>query len=227
MERVTVFRSYRDSARVLAKGSPEIALEYIMAILDFGLDEIEPEFASDAAEAAFILTRPTLKNSRAKAEAGAVGGRNGSRQGGGGQDKEEQITPKPCEDAQPTNVQRANYDEVVRLYHEICASYPRVKKLTDARKKAISARLKEYSMEEISECFRQAESSAFLKGANDRNWHADFDWIMKSASMAKIIEGKYGDKKNAQQKTIEFSVAESVRSQRQTAAFLEELRCGK
>jgi hypothetical protein len=36
-----------------------------------------------------------------------------------------------------------------------------------------------------------AEESDFLKGANDRNWVADFDWIMNDTNMAKILDGKY------------------------------------
>ena len=39
--------------------------------------------------------------------------------------------------------------------------------------------------------FEKAEQSNFLKGANNRNWKADFDWIMSDRNMAKILEGKY------------------------------------
>ena len=33
-----------------------------------------------------------------------------------------------------------------------------------------------------------------MKGENDRNWRADFDWIMKPTNMCKVLEGKYDDK---------------------------------
>ena len=32
-----------------------------------------------------------------------------------------------------------------------------------------------------------------LKGRNDRNWTADFNWLMNSGNMAKVLEGKYTD----------------------------------
>jgi len=39
-----------------------------------------------------------------------------------------------------------------------------------------------------------AEASQFLKGKNQRNWTADFNWLMNSENMAKVLEGKYADK---------------------------------
>ncbi|RGB63579.1 MULTISPECIES: hypothetical protein [unclassified Amedibacterium] len=41
-----------------------------------------------------------------------------------------------------------------------------------------------------------AEQSDFLKGANNRNWSANFDWIMKDTNMAKILDGNYINKKS-------------------------------
>lgn len=83
---------------------------------------------------------------------------------------------------------------VVSLFNEICISYPKVKKISDDRKKAVRARLKTYTLEEIEQAFRLAEQSDFMKGANDRNWIADFDWIMKDRNIAKVLEGKYNNR---------------------------------
>jgi hypothetical protein len=33
-----------------------------------------------------------------------------------------------------------------------------------------------------------------MKGANDRDWCADFDWIHAADQLSKILEGKYDDK---------------------------------
>jgi hypothetical protein len=74
-------------------------------------------------------------------------------------------------------------------------SFPKVTKLSEARKKVIKARLKTYSEDEIEETFVLAEQSDFLKGKNDRNWNADFDWLMKDSNMAKVLDGKYAPKK--------------------------------
>jgi hypothetical protein len=42
-----------------------------------------------------------------------------------------------------------------------------------------------------------AEASSFLKGSNDRNWTATFDWLIKDANMPKVLEGNYDDKAKA------------------------------
>ena len=90
--------------------------------------------------------------------------------------------------------EKIDCQQVVDLYHSICKSFPSVRSLSDARKKAIKARLKTYSIEELREVFEKAESSSFLKGSNDRNWSANFDWLMADKNIAKVLEGNYADK---------------------------------
>lgn len=84
--------------------------------------------------------------------------------------------------------------QVVALFHEICISFPKIRSISDARKKAIKARLNTYSLEDFRTVFENAEASSFLKGSNDRNWTATFDWLIKDANMAKVLEGNYADK---------------------------------
>ena len=84
--------------------------------------------------------------------------------------------------------------QVVDLFHSICTSYPSVKTLSEARKKAIKARLKSYSIDDFRTLFEKAEASSFLKGSNERNWSANFDWLIKDANMAKVIDGNYDNR---------------------------------
>ena len=49
-------------------------------------------------------------------------------------------------------------------------------------------------MEDLYEAFKKAEASDFLKGKNESNWQADFDWILKDANLAKILDGKYDNR---------------------------------
>lgn len=86
---------------------------------------------------------------------------------------------------------RIDYDGIMDAYNSLCPSLPSIKSLSEARKKAIKARLTSYTIENIYEAFRKAEASDFLKGKNDRNWQANFDWIIKDANMAKILDGNY------------------------------------
>lgn len=88
-----------------------------------------------------------------------------------------------------------NYQQIADMYNEICISFPRIRTLSDSRKKTIKARLNKYSVEDIREVFVRAEGSDFLKGANGRDWSADFDWLMKDSNIAKVLEGKYSNKK--------------------------------
>ena len=87
-----------------------------------------------------------------------------------------------------------DYQQVADMYNDICISFPKCKSLSDARKKAIKARLKTYTIAEIQTAFEIAEQSDFLKGKNDRNWCANFDWILKDSNMAKILDGNYNSK---------------------------------
>lgn len=92
------------------------------------------------------------------------------------------------------NREETPYQAVVALYHEICVSFPRIKSLSDARRKAIKARLNTYTLEQFREMFGKAEASDFLKGNNIRNWSATFDWMMNGNNFAKIIDGNYDNK---------------------------------
>lgn len=85
----------------------------------------------------------------------------------------------------------APYKEIVDLYNSICISYPKVKSLSDARKRAINARLKTYSVDDFKVLFEKAELSDFLKGNNARNWSANFDWLIADTNMAKVLDGNY------------------------------------
>lgn len=88
-----------------------------------------------------------------------------------------------------------HYQQIADMYNEICISYPRIRSLSEARKKAIKARIKSgYTINDFKEIFERAEQSTFLKGGNDRNWSATFDWMLKDANAVKILEGNYTDK---------------------------------
>ena len=85
------------------------------------------------------------------------------------------------------------YSVIVNMYHTIAESYPKLRTVSESRKRAIAARWKEYkqNLDTFRELFTKAESSLFLKGKNKRNWSADFNWLMNSENMAKVLEGKY------------------------------------
>ena len=92
---------------------------------------------------------------------------------------------------------KVNYQRIADLYNDTCVSLPRCEKLSVARKKSIQARLNSgYSFNDFKNVFDNAENSRFLKGGNDRNWKANFDWLIKDSNMAKVLEGNYADRNN-------------------------------
>ena len=99
--------------------------------------------------------------------------------------------------------ERVNYQEVVNLYNDTCVSFPRVTAISEARKKAIKARLNKYSLNDLKKAFELAEESDFLKGNNKRNWTANFDWILKDANIAKILDGNYANKEKRKSETAQ------------------------
>ena len=64
------------------------------------------------------------------------------------------------------------------------------------RYKALSARLKEYSEEDVLTAIERIKNSDFLQGQNDRNWIIKFDWFLKPNNFIKVLEGNYDNKKN-------------------------------
>jgi hypothetical protein len=108
-----------------------------------------------------------------------------------------------------------DYLHIRDMYNDICISFPRLTVLSDKRKQAIRARFNTYTEEQFRELFEKAEASSFLKGANDRNWQANFDWLIKDANFAKVLDGNYDDNLN---KTA------TQHKLNDTDRFMEELR---
>lgn len=95
----------------------------------------------------------------------------------------------------PQAEQSCPFSKIRDLYHSICISYPTIKAIDGNRRKAVAARWRtNRSLDTFEELFRIAEASPFLKGQNDRNWSADFDWMMKPSNFTKILEHRYDDR---------------------------------
>lgn len=105
---------------------------------------------------------------------------------------------------------KIDYKGIVAAFNSICISFPSVKALSDARKKAIKARLNNFSLDDFKTLFEKAEASSFLKGKNDRNWSATFDWLIKDSNMAKVLDGNYDDKPVTYRQTGKSTKAEEL-----------------
>lgn len=77
------------------------------------------------------------------------------------------------------------------------SSVSRIMKLTTTRKNKIKTRIdgaKDFKQVFI-ECLKKINNSRFCLGENNRDWKADFDWLIENDNnYVKILEGKYDDK---------------------------------
>lgn len=89
---------------------------------------------------------------------------------------------------------RIDYQLIADMYNDTCVSFPRLTVLSEKRKQAIKARLNTYTVDNFKELFEKAEASTFLKGANNRNWRANFDWLIQDSNFAKVLDGNYDNK---------------------------------
>ena len=110
-------------------------------------------------------------------------------------ERKEEYNKSPKGDYESRTPESSIYATIRELYNSVCGSYPRLVKMSDARKKAINARLKTgYTLDDFRKLFEKAEASDFLKGANKRNWSATFDWMICDSNMAKVLDGNYDPK---------------------------------
>ena len=84
--------------------------------------------------------------------------------------------------------------EVAEAFNRICISLPKVKSITDTRRKHIRAR--GATLEEFEAVFLAAQNSDLLSGRLGR-WHCTFDWLLKPSNWQKVVEGNYA---NSEQK---------------------------
>lgn len=97
--------------------------------------------------------------------------------------------------------------KVIDLFHKICVSLPKVKELSDVRKKNIKKRFEGKTDEEIAEFFQIIEDSDFLCGRSSA-WSANIDWILKAENFIKISENNYINKSGGGKKTAYEAKAE-------------------
>ena len=202
------FLVYYDNEIIVCRLSDDEAGKLFKSLFPYGREQIKPDFESSPALAmAFDVLSMTIDRDTEKYEKRCEKNRENGRKGGLAKvSKYKQSLPsakqglanladRDRDKDKDRERDSIDYQQIADLYNETCVSFPRLTKLSESRKKAIRARLKQYSVDDFRRMFELAESSDFLKGKNDRNWSATFDWMVKDANMAKILDGNYNDKK--------------------------------
>lgn len=87
---------------------------------------------------------------------------------------------------------KIDYRKIMRDFNSRFAGIlPEVKTMSETRRKAVQARIREFGRDSIEAVMEKVGKSAFLTGNGNRGWRASFDWIFKPANYAKIAEGNY------------------------------------
>lgn len=171
----------------------------------------------------FIKVRPIADKSRINADKSS--GKD-DKTGVNAPNKIKENKTKIKEIDAPQSVAPTQYEIVMNLYNDICHSYPKCTIMSNERKKAIQARISSgFSLDDFRALFQKAEASAFLRGANNRNWRASFDWLIADKNMAKVLDGNYDDKpkgKPAEPKRENPGMDDDAK----LAAYLQKLKEG-
>lgn len=87
-------------------------------------------------------------------------------------------------------------DSLAVLWNENCGGLPKVRlPMRASRRTKVSARLREVpDLETWREAIRRVTRSRFCLGTNDRNWIADFEFLIRPDTLTKIQEGKYDNR---------------------------------
>jgi hypothetical protein len=85
-------------------------------------------------------------------------------------------------------------ERIVEIYHEEVPGLSRVIDITPERKsmlKKLAPKIQtEYAWREFFEIVRKSD---FLNGNNNRNWKANFSWLINYKNAVKVIEGNYNN----------------------------------
>lgn len=75
----------------------------------------------------------------------------------------------------------------------VLPSVPKVRRLmpTSNRYKMLTARIRDYGIDDVLLAVENVKNSPFLLGDNRRNWQIDFDWFVKPNNFPKVLDGNY------------------------------------
>ena len=97
--------------------------------------------------------------------------------------------------------ERLDYEQIAALYNATCKDLPKVRGLSDERKRKIKTVLNALNKakvlmelgayERLEYIFRLADESDFLSGRSKANQWCGFDWLINAKNALKVIEGNY------------------------------------
>ena len=209
-ESFVFYRSWWEAIKNLPR---EMQGEVLTAITEYGLDGVTTESLKPITSALLAMAKPQIDKNNQRYDNGSKGGRKkASETKQEPKPNQTETESKPNEDDNEYDYEKeeSTSDDVPKKdglslppidYNALCQHFnerfagilPKVTSVTEARRKAIRARIAEHGRESVIKVFDAVKASDFLKGHNDRNWQCDFDWIFRPTNYIKILEGTYAN----------------------------------
>lgn len=202
------------------------------ALLQYAANNSAPSLTDKTVAVAFAFIRADIDAAAARHKQRCQTNRANANRRWQKKGKKTCPAPQPAVDTHgpQKGKQDHDFDAIISAWNEsvkqASSSMPRACHLTAARRTLITARLREYSPEDIRRAFRLAAHSPWLNGQNPNHWVANIDWILNPANFTRCLEGNFNDRRNvttAPQAPLPppkdtVSPEESERRRRQAAA---------
>ena len=105
------------------------------------------------------------------------------------------IPDKPSPDGDG-KMKPAEMDQVVSAWNAMTegTALKPIRKLNAARRRSLSARLREHGLDSLLDAIQRIKKSDFCPGRTDRWTGADFDFLISDSKFLKIVEGSYDNR---------------------------------
>ena len=198
----TFYRSFFTGIRRIR--SKAARCEAYDALVEYALDGIEPDLDSmaDAAAMVFEMVKPTLEVGRRKSEAGQKGGESKPQANDKQTESKSEANRKVDIDIDiDIGLMSNNITSVCEAWNKI--GLAQVSKVSPGttRYKMLSARIREYGIDDVLKAVEMVKQSDFLRGQNNSGFMATLDWMIKPNNFQKVIDGNYAKKTTKRQAT--------------------------
>lgn len=117
---------------------------------------------------------------------------------------EDIVGKAPTDAPEEPKMERMVYGLIMDDYNKTCVDLPKIRAVSDARKKSIRTLLNELEKlklfpgftpyEKLHQIFTAAQESDFLSGRNKKWDGCSFDWLLNKTNALKVLEGNYKNK---------------------------------
>ena len=90
-------------------------------------------------------------------------------------------------------IRRTEVQRVVDAWNQIGVNPVSKMMASSTRYKMISARIREYGIDDVLKAIENIKQSEFLRGGNKSGWSISFEWFARPNNFPKVLEGQYND----------------------------------